>query len=156
MKKCDNKKVREVLYQWAYKELTGEINLELDDYIDLRKYQYDLMVNICYHGMKDFQRGNFSIETINNSFLDVIGLSSAILEKSVGTEEEVVELLESADGKVLMYTTRVLKVPITDKAWKLTPMQIKFFSGSAVKTESLDDESYIERVKAMFNVSGSN
>jgi len=142
--------------------------LDEDGILEYRKYVFDMIVNIVYHGTKDFQGEEYTIETIKSSFMDVLELSKAILECSVRPKEEVIELVSNNEGKNLLAIHYQLNVPLVNEAWKLTPLQCDFLVNGKLKeregkqqapkgTITQDDldkdpEKFKEYLKSLFNV----
>jgi hypothetical protein len=108
-------------------------DLTESEILEYRTYVFDLMVNIVYHGTKDFQPEEYSPQTIKDSFMDVLGLAKEILEKSVRPVNEVVQLISSVEGQNLLTIHYVLHVPLVDEAWKLTPLQTLFLEKGEIK-----------------------
>ncbi len=141
------------------KELTAE------EILEYQTYMFDLMVKIVYYGTRDFQKPEYSEQVIKDSYMDVLGLSQEILNASIRPKEEVIQLINSIDGKNLLTIHYNLGVPLTDAAWKLTPLQVQFlYKGKIQATApkkaaptitqeelSKDPEKVKEYLKAIFN-----
>ena len=112
------------------KELTAE------EIIEYKTYLFEMMVNIVYHGTKDFQSAKYSSEIIKDSYIDVLGLAKEILQASVRKKEEVVALVNTEDGVNLLAIHYYLNVPLTSEAWKLTPLQLEFLVNGKMKMDA--------------------
>jgi len=148
--------------------LTKHEKLDLTDpqVIEYAGYMFKLMVNIVYHGTKDFQPETYNTDYIEESFIDVKGLAQEILEKSVRPKEEVIQLINTPEGENLLAIHFVLNVPLASEAWKLTPLQCTFLNHGyrvrsnvkstpgTVSQEDLDKdpEKFKEYIKSLFNV----
>jgi len=131
---CDDKKIIETIVKWSMQDKKALDNLELtkNQYIIMREYQFNLMLQICYEGLKDFQPDDFSIKTLEDSYIDVRGLSISILENSIASKEQMAEVIKSPDGKLLATIVFTLNTPLTDEAWKLTDLQLDFLVSSYI------------------------
>ena len=146
------------------KKVGEEIELSAERYKELRMYQFNLMMWICYYGLKDFQPDNFSIEILKQTTINAPLLSKEILAATIGKQEEIVEVIKNSEGTRLAYIIHVLKIPLVEAAWKLTPLQMEYLVktkrylenpqpvGVQVTAEEMDSdpEKYKERLKAMF------
>lgn len=142
----------------------SDIELNIDQLKDLRAYEFDLCLWICFYGLMDFQPYDFTIDILKKSNVDVKTLSLLILDVSVGKKEEIVEVLRNAHGTVLAYIKHVLNVPLVDELWKITPLQFEFLALNTHKREDpkgvevtkemmeKDPQRYKEQLMAMFNV----
>lgn len=139
LEECQNEKVVKLLVGLGWRTITvddEDSEFSIDDYKEFRMYQFDVMLWVCYYGLKDFQPDNFSIETLKESFVDLKTLSINILDVSVATREQIVEIIENRQGRELAYIIHVLNVPLVDEAWKITPLQLKFHTTLKVSMEN--------------------
>ena len=97
---------------------------------------------IVYYSMKDFQPPNFSIEDVKQMKY-IHGMAKTILNISSIKKHDLVRVLSNRDGERLLTMIYKYHVPLTDAAWKLTPMQEKIYElgldEGKVYAESMDD-----------------
>ena len=144
----------------------SEKELTEDQIREYMMYMFDMLVNIVYYGTRDFQPVDYEKQTIKDSFMDVRNLALEILQVSVRKKEEVIALINTSEGKNLLGIHYHLNVPLTDEAWKLTPLQVDFLvhgkiketkpasTAATISQEDLDKdpEKVKEYLKALFHV----
>lgn len=126
LRSCDDDEIAKILVDYSLARYVPGTDLTTAQYISLRKYQFDLMCNIAHVATKDFQDEDYTVETLEASFVDVIGLAEKVLEASIAPKEEIVKLLKTGSGKLLASIIFKLNVPLVDEAWKMTKLQLNF------------------------------
>ena len=96
-------------------------------YTEIRAYYDRLDYYIVYHGMKDFLSEDFSVKDVKLMH-DIHKIADKIMAMSNADRDLVDEVITTPEGKKLADIIYVFHVPITDAAWKLTPLQIDFLS----------------------------
>lgn len=143
-----------------------DIELDQEQYRELRRYQFDIMLWICYYGLRDFQPEGFTIDTLKKLYINVKKLSILILKVSMGNREQVVEVIKNRDNVELAYIIHVLNIPLVSEAWKVTPLQVEYLinskrhfenpqpDGVEVTSEMINENpmKYKEKIKEMFGV----
>jgi len=128
-------------------DLKKEIDLNNELYSQFFNFYNEVDYWIVYFSMKDFQSEDFSKPDFNRQFsvdfedyesflpkgfyiikrMDFVHkISAFIMNASTRPIEVLREVIKSDSGKVLATIHYNLNVPITDKAWEITPLQSKF------------------------------
>jgi len=118
-------------------------------YHNIRKYYNELDFWITFFGMKDFLPDDFSIADVKKMQF-IREISQKIIDISSATEESIDEIIKSNDGQQLAFIHYKLMVPLTDAAWKLTPLQTEFLSKShpdIPKEVAKNWDDYLEKRK---------
>lgn len=106
--------------------LTKElVKLPPEMFNSIDRYYKEIDYQIVYYSMKDFQPDDFTLEDVRKMRF-VHDISMDVLSMSSATDKKLVEIINSADGSRLGKIIFNFNVPITDEAWKITPLQYKF------------------------------
>ena len=147
-----------------------QIILDKTRYGEFAYYYHQIDYWIVYYAMKDFQPEKFSMPDYDEEFKDkyddwnpevpkgyyivrqmkfVHEIAKDIKNTTSQPVEKIIEVLRNSKGKVLATKTFLLKVPLANEAWKLTPLQEKFlFYSRPGAPMLLKDESELPGVKA--------
>lgn len=114
-------------------KLTDQLNdIPPELYKNIRKFYLEIDYWIVYYGMKDFQPETFSIEDVQKMKY-IHEMTKFIIDMSAGSKEVLMEYVRTPEGKELATIIYEWKVPLTDAAWKLTPLQKDFYYWSGDK-----------------------
>lgn len=94
-------------------------------YTSIDKYYKMVDYHLVFNSMKDFQPDDFSIDDVEKMQY-VHDIAMRILNISALDDRSVVKIINSNDGQRLGKIIFQFGVPITDEAWKMTPLQYKF------------------------------
>ena len=117
-------------------------------YAAYAKFIIDVDMWIVYYAMCDFMPPDFTINDVKK-LRHVHKMAFEILNYSVKPQEEVIKFVSTKEGKRLATLIYKFHVPLTDKMWKLTPLQEQFMTLShpdALTFEGLDSMLQ-ERIK---------
>jgi len=111
----------------------GELVGEPIDYTEvhpdlLREYLKYLKESdywIVYHAMKDFQPEDFSIDDVYKMRL-VHEIAEHVIMLSSAPTDVIIDEIRTPEGQELAKVVYEFKIPLTDEAWKLTPLQHQF------------------------------
>ena len=111
----------------------GEITGEKIDYSEihpdlLREYLRYLKETdywIVYHGMKDFQPDDFTVDDVYKMRL-VHEMAEYIIMLSSAPADIIIDEISTEQGQELAKIVYEFKVPLTNEAWKMTPLQHQF------------------------------
>ena len=96
-------------------------------YKEIHAYYNLLDYYIVYHAMKDFMPNDFSDEDVKQMH-DIHKIADKVMAISHAKRELIDEVIATPEGKRLADIIYIFHVPITDAAWKLTPLQTDFLS----------------------------
>jgi len=118
-------------------------------YLQLRNFYMDIDYWIVYYSMKDFMPQDFTIEDVRK-MTEIHRIAQHIMDISTGPKDLVLQTINSSDGQRLVDIVRYYHVPLTDAAWKLTPLQEDFLYWSVGNSpiyagETLDDAEKVMR-----------
>ena len=165
---CKNNRIVKLLVGMGWKQDVDDDGMTIEEYKELRMYQFDVLLWISYFGLRDFQSPSFSIETLKKSYVDVRALSVEIINVSIARQDEIVATLKTPGGVSLARIVHRLMIPLTNEAWKLTPLQLEYTilsrnyldnpqpKGVQVTADQMeqDPEKYKKQLKEMFSGSG--
>jgi len=123
-----------------------DFKLDKNNYKDFLLYYNEIDYWTVYYSMKDFQDEEFSMPDYSGEFKEMINwdaekpkgyyivkqmndvhkIAKDVLTMSDAPVIKLVEVLQNAEGKELAMMIHNFKVPLTSKAWELTPLQSKF------------------------------
>jgi len=116
-----------------------------DMFVSIQDYYKEIDYHICYYSMKDFQPDDFSIDDIRKMKF-VHDIAQKVLGMSSATDKSIIEVINSLDGSLLGNVIFNYNVPITDEAWKVTPLQYRFLELSSGNTKPLTKEEFEQQV----------
>lgn len=99
--------------------------LHAETFIAIDKYYKELDYWIVYQSMKDFQPDDFTIDDVRKMRY-VHAMSLKILQMSSAGSRSILNVIESSEGRRLGRMIFDFNVPLTDEAWKMTPLQYQF------------------------------
>lgn len=142
-----------------------EIELNQDNYNSFLDFNSKMDHWIVYYSMKDFQPTEFSKPDYEGEFEDdfddwsmrypkgyyqvrkmkhVHEIADRVISMTIQPETKLMEVLTNDQGVTLATMVHAFHVPLTDKAWKLTPLQTKFiFFSRPGAPEIVEDVSEI-------------
>lgn len=94
-------------------------------YVSIDRYYKEIDYWIVYYSMKDFQPEDFTIKDVREMRY-VHDIALKVLNMSSADDRKIVEVINSVDGKRFGTMIFNFHVPITDEAWKTTPLQYRF------------------------------
>ena len=115
-----------------------------DMFIAIQDYYKEIDYWICYYSMKDFQPEDFSIDDVRKMKY-IHDLSQKILNMSSSNDKAIMEIINSIDGKLLGNIIFNFNVPITDEAWKVTPLQYRFLELCSGQVKSVMTKEEFEQ-----------
>jgi hypothetical protein len=156
-------KCKDMLIVKVLMDKESDVELNINQLKELRAYEFNLCLWVCFYGLMDFQADDFTIDILKKSNIDAKTLSLEILEKSVARKEEIIEVIKNNRGTIVAYIRHVLNVPLVNEAWRMTPLQFEYLildshrpdsRGVEVTKEMMerDPQRYKEQLMAMFNV----
>lgn len=104
-------------------KMLGKIPPEM--FTAINKYYKEVDYWIIYYSMKDFQPEDFSINDVRKMRY-VHDIALKVINMSSAGDRKLVEIINTADGRRLGKIIFDFHVPITDEAWKMTPLQYKY------------------------------
>ncbi len=114
-------------------------------YQSMRKFYNELDYWIVYYGMRDFIEEEFTIDDVKKMH-HVHDIAQKIVSMSSAPEDIVEKIVRSNDGKLLATCHYQLHVPLTDAAWKITPLQFDFLFTSKLPENVADTwEEFLEK-----------
>jgi len=103
----------------------ARININADEYVELREHVHRSDVYTCYLAMKDFEP-DLKPEDLENGGLETRDLAAFIRRISAAPQESVYEFVKTPDGRSLATIHYELHVPLVSDAWKATRLQLQF------------------------------
>lgn len=104
-------------------KMLGKIPPEM--FTAINRYYKEVDYWIIYYSMKDFQPEDFSINDVRKMRY-VHDIALKVINMSSAGDRKLVEIINTADGRRLGKIIFDFNVPITDEAWKMTPLQYKY------------------------------
>ena len=134
----------------------GSLNLT-DEFEDLNPEMYLTMQNFyremdywtVYHSMKDFMPDDFSIDDVREMRY-IHNMAKKIFDISSASDSFIMDIVSSKEGHELAEVVYKYKIPLTDAAWKLTPLQHSFYKFSSSEAPVKIANS-LEELDEMFN-----
>ena len=102
-----------------------KVSIKPGMFINIDRFDSELEYWITYHAMKDFRDKDFSIKDVR-MMKYVHAIAKFVLRMSSAPTDTIRETVMTADGAKLANIVYKFNVPLTDAAWKLTPLQHTF------------------------------
>lgn len=112
------------------------------------RYYREVNYWIVYHSMKQFMPDDFTVEDVRKMRY-VHDIASKILDISSGTKKQIMKIIATPEGQELAAITLRLKIPLANEAWKLTPLQLKFYEIGITGADKIY-ETETDMKKALF------
>jgi len=94
-------------------------------YAKIRRFYNTIDYWLAYYSMKDFMPKEFSIEDVKQMQY-VHEIADKVIKICGKQSKEVIECIRTADGQELATIVHHYHIPLTNEAWKLTPLQKEF------------------------------
>jgi len=94
-------------------------------YAKIRRFYNTIDYWLVYYAMKDFMPKDFSIDDVEKMQY-VHEIAERVIKICGKQSKEVIETIRTADGQELATIVHKYHIPLTNEAWKLTPLQKEF------------------------------
>jgi len=94
-------------------------------YAKIRRFYNTMDYWLVYYSMKDFMPEDFFIDDVEKMQY-VHEIAERVIKICGKQSKEVIETIRTADGQELATIVHKYHIPLTDEAWKLTPLQKEF------------------------------
>lgn len=129
-------------------ELSKNMPQNPEYYDKIRRFYNTVDYHIAFLAMRDFIK-DLTIEDVK-TMQYVHEIVDKVLKISGRTKKEIIEFIKTSDGRELAQIIHYYHVPLTDAAWKLTPLQKEFLywtSENAPKVVNSLDEAVMNNGK---------
>jgi hypothetical protein len=123
-------------------ELSKNMPQNPEYYDKIRRFYNTVDYHIAFISMRDFING-LTLEDVQKMQY-IHEIADKVLKMSGRSRKEIVELIKTPDGRELAQIVYYYHIPLTDAAWKLTPLQKEFLfwtSANAPKVVNSLDEA---------------